>query len=184
MIRILDIIFSFIGLTFLFPLILFLIIIVWLESGFPLFFQKRVGRNQKVFTIIKIRTMKIGTISIGTHLVNKDRVTYFGKFLRYFKLDEIPQLWNVLIGDMSIVGPRPCLINQNNLIIERKKLGVFRLKPGITGLAQIKGIDMSVPKLLAQTDHEMIKNFNFFYYFFYIFLTFFKIFLKKNFITK
>jgi lipopolysaccharide/colanic/teichoic acid biosynthesis glycosyltransferase len=101
-----------------------------------------------------------------------------GIFLRKTKLDEIPQLWNVLIGEMSLVGPRPCLLNQNNLINERKKRGVFKVRPGITGLAQIKGITMKTPTLLAKTDLEMIKQLNVFNYFYYILVTMFLIFKK------
>jgi len=179
MIRVMDIFFSFMGLIFLLPLLVLLLLAMWLESGYPLFFQKRVGRNQEVFLLIKIRTMKLDTVSVGTHLLNSDRITFLGHFLRIAKLDELPQLWNVLKGDMSIVGPRPCLINQYKLILERKKFGVFKLRPGITGLAQVKSIDMSTPKLLAQTEHIMIKKLNLFYYFYLIFLTILKPFFKK-----
>jgi lipopolysaccharide/colanic/teichoic acid biosynthesis glycosyltransferase len=100
--------------------------------------------------------------------------------LRKFKIDELPQLWNVLIGDMSLVGPRPCLPNQKRLIIERKKRGIYKVKPGITGLAQVFGINMSGPVLLAKTDLKMIKQMNLFYYFYYIFKTVFIIFKKKS----
>jgi len=115
--------------------------------------------------------MKLNTKYKGTHLIDKSAITNLGYFLRITKLDEIPQLWNVLKGDMSLVGPRPCLFNQKKLIIERKKRGVFKVIPGITGLAQIKGIDMSRPTLLAKTDSEMIKKINFFYYIYYILIT-------------
>jgi lipopolysaccharide/colanic/teichoic acid biosynthesis glycosyltransferase len=114
-----------------------------------------------------------------THLVNNLMVTKFGSFLRRTKLDELPQLFNVLIGDMSFVGPRPCLINQKKLISERKKKGVFKSKPGITGLAQVSDITMKNPILLAKTDIKLIRQLNLYYYFYYIFITFF-IFLKKN----
>ena len=117
--------------------------------------------------------MKIGTKSQSTHLVNKSNITKIGCFLRKFKIDELPQLINVLLGDMSIVGPRPCLINQKKLIFERKKRGVFQVRPGITGLAQIKGINMAKPILLSKTDREMIQNkINIINYFRYILLTF------------
>ena len=95
----------------------------------------------------------------------------FGKFLRRTKLDELPQLFNVLYGNMSLVGPRPCLLNQKKLISERKKRGVFKVKPGITGLAQISGISMETPTLLSKIDLKMIKKMNLFYYFYYIFKT-------------
>jgi len=106
-------------------------------------------------------------------------ITPFGYFLRFTKLDEVPQLLNVLIGDMSLVGPRPCLSSQRKLINERKKRGVFKVKPGITGLAQISGINMKTPTLLAKTDLKMIKKINIFYYFYYILKTLLLI-LKKR----
>ena len=179
MTRLLDIIFSFIGLIILMPLLFLLLLIAWLETGSPLFIQKRVGYNLNSFRLIKFRTMKVGTMSIGTHLINKSSVTFFGHFLRKTKLDELPQLWNVLRGNMSLVGPRPCLFNQKKLIQERKKRKVFNVRPGITGLAQIKGISMSTEVLLAQTDSKMIKKMSLFYYFYYIFFSIFVIFMKK-----
>ena len=116
--------------------------------------------------------MPAKTPSVATHLVNFDAITPFGYFLRRTKLDELPQLWNVLKGDMSMVGPRPGLPNQPELIIAREKLGVFDVRPGITGLAQISGIDMSTPKLLAQTDAKMIATMSLRNYLKYITLTF------------
>ena len=115
--------------------------------------------------------MRQDTISTATHLADASAVTTFGRFLRRTKLDELPQLWNVLRGEMSLVGPRPCLVNQEDLIAERASRGVFDVRPGITGLAQIQGIDMSTPVLLAKTDAEMLKSLNIFNYFRYIFLT-------------
>ena len=177
--RILDILFSIIGILFFLLLFLLIYILSWLETGSPLFIQNRVGLNLKNFNLIKFRTMKIGTSSSGTHLINSLNITWFGSFLRKFKLDELPQLFNVLIGDMSLVGPRPCLPNQKKLIIERKKRRVFNVRPGITGLAQVLGIDMSTPSLLAKTDSKMIKKMNLFDYFYYIFVTLLLIFKKK-----
>ena len=179
MIRLFDIFFSSIGLIFFSPILILFLVIGWLDTGSPIFLQKRVGLKLRSFMLVKFRTMKMGTKSIGTHLVDKKNVTYFGFFLRKFKLDELPQLWNVLNGDMSIVGPRPCLLNQKKLIKERKKNGVFKVKPGITGLAQISGITMSSPKLLAYTDSKMIKKMNMFNYYYYIAKTFLLI-LRKN----
>lgn len=170
-IRIFDIILSLLGLIILFPLLLLILIWTFFEHRSPFFFQKRVGLNLKNFTLIKIRTMRIGTLSKGTHLVDKKNITVSGHFLRKFKLDELTQLWNVLIGDMSLVGPRPCLLNQKRLIRERYKRGVFKVRPGITGLAQIKGITMKNPSLLAKTDLQMIKQINLYFYFYYIFAT-------------
>jgi lipopolysaccharide/colanic/teichoic acid biosynthesis glycosyltransferase len=129
-----------------------------IETGSPLFIQVRVGKNKKPFKLIKLRSMKLNTASVATHLVDSSAVTTFGNFLRRTKLDELPQLWNVLKGEMSLVGPRPCLFNQTELMTERENLGVYLVKPGITGLAQIMGIDMSTPLLLAQTDAKMLQN--------------------------
>src|SRR5215469_1490888 len=107
--------------------------------GSPLFRQARVGRHQKPFVLVKFRTMKPGTASVASHLVDVTSITRWGRFLRQTKLDELPQLWNVLKGEMSLVGPRPCLFNQEELIRERAQRGVFEARPGITGLAQIRG---------------------------------------------
>lgn len=179
LICLLDFLFSFLGLIVLLPILILLWIIGILENGSPLFKQKRVGYNRKFFILFKFRTMHKDTKSVPTHRVDNLMVTKFGFFLRRTKLDELPQLFNVLIGDMSLVGPRPCLVNQKKLISERKKRGVFRAKPGITGLAQISGITMKNPTLLAKTDMKMVKQLNLYYYFYYIILTFF-IFFKKN----
>ena len=103
-------------------------------------------------TLIKFRTMKRETLSVATRLADPQAVTPIGHFLRRSKLDELPQLWNVLKGEMSLVGPRPCLFSQEELIGERERLGVFAVRPGIIGLAQIRGIDMSTPQLLAETE--------------------------------
>jgi len=171
MIRLFDIFFSLAALILLIPFFFLILSIGFLDTGSPLLYQKRVGINLRAFVLIKFRTMKLNTKFKGTHLIDKSAVTNLGYLLRITKLDEIPQLWNVLKGDMSLVGPRPCLFNQKKLIIERKKRGVFKVTPGITGLAQIKGIDMSRPTLLAKTDSEMIKKINFFYYIYYILIT-------------
>ena len=180
MIRLLDILVSFFSLLLLSPLFILIFLIGFLDTGLPLFTQKRVGYNLKTFTLLKFRTMKIGTPSSGTHLINRSKVTNSGKFIRKYKLDELPQLLNVLMGHMSLVGPRPCLSNQKRLMIERKKRRVYKVKPGITGLAQVSGIDMSRPTLLAKTDLKMIKQMNLFYYFYYIFKTVLLIITKRS----
>ena len=179
MTRVFDVFFSLIGLIFFSPIFVIVSLVGWLDTGSPIFLQKRVGLKLKVFMLVKFRTMKMGTQSIGTHLIDKSNVTTFGFFLRSFKLDELPQLWNVLKGDMSLVGPRPCLLNQKKLISERKKRGVFNVCPGITGLAQVKSITMSTPIKLAQTDSKMIKEMNIYFYFNYILKTIILIFKKK-----
>ena len=175
MIRIFDFLFSLIGLIFLSPLLVLIFLIGLFDSGSPLFIQSRVGYNLKSFSLIKFRTMPMGVRSAGTHLVRNIKLSSFGYFLRRTKLDEIPQLLNVFLGDMSLVGPRPCLFNQRRLISERKKRGVFKVRPGITGLAAINGIDMKTPTLLAKTDQKMIKDMSLYKYFYYIFKTIFKI---------
>ena len=177
MIKIFDFLFSLIGLIFLLPLLVLIFLIGLFDNGSPLFIQSRVGCNLKSFSIIKFRTMPIDVRSAGTHLVKNIKLNSVGYFLRKTKIDEIPQLLNVLFGDMSLVGPRPCLYNQKKLISERKKRGVFKVRPGITGLAQISGINMKTPTLLAKTDQKMIKNMSLYNYFYYIFKTIFKIYL-------
>ena len=175
MIRIFDFLFSLIGLIFLSPLLVFIFFIGLFDNGSPLFIQKRVGQKFKSFSLIKFRTMPKGVRSAGTHLIKDIKLTSFGNFLRRTKIDEIPRLLNVLFGDMSLVGPRPCLCNQKKLINERKKRGVFKVRPGITGLAQISGINMKTPTLLAKIDQKLIKGMSLYNYFYYIFKTIFKI---------
>jgi len=171
MTRIFDIIFSFFGLLLLSPIIIVFLIVGFFDTGSPLFSQERVGVNKKPFYLLKFRSMHVNTQNVATHLVQVTAITKWGSFLRKSKLDELPQLFNVLKGDMSIVGPRPNLYNQNELIVERGKRGVYSIRPGITGLAQIYKIDMSTPELLAETDAKMINQLNVLYYFKYIFLT-------------
>ena len=168
-----DIFISILILLFLSPLILVIFIICFFESGNPIFIQKRVGKNKKSFNLIKFRTMKVNTPSLASHLIHKRSVTKFGRIIRLLKLDELPQLINVINGDMSLVGPRPCLFNQFELIELREKYKVFKVKPGITGLSQIKGIDMSKPQKLAETDQMMILNMKNIDYFKYLLLTLF-----------
>jgi O-antigen biosynthesis protein WbqP len=170
-IRILDLFFSFLGLLFALPFLIFLFIIGYFDTGSPIFVQKRVGRFKKPFKLIKFRTMTVGTASVASHLASTASITKFGSFLRKTKLDELPQLWNVLKGDMSLVGPRPNLFNQAELIFERETRGVYNVRPGITGLAQVNEIDMSTPALLAKTDEEMISTLTISYYFKYILQT-------------
>jgi lipopolysaccharide/colanic/teichoic acid biosynthesis glycosyltransferase len=171
MLRALDIFFSAVGLVLASPLLVVLMLGGFLDTGSPLFRQTRVGRNKKPFTLVKFRTMRPDTAHVATHLANASDVTTFGKFLRRTKLDELPQLWNVLKGEMSLVGPRPCLLDQEELIEARERMGVFAARPGITGLAQVNDIDMSTPQLLAETDTHMLASLGAKDYFRYIFMT-------------
>jgi lipopolysaccharide/colanic/teichoic acid biosynthesis glycosyltransferase len=143
----------------------------FLDTGSPIFRQQRVGRHLKPFILVKFRTMKLDTVHVASHLASKSSITSVGHFLRRTKLDELPQLWNVLKGEMSLVGPRPCLFSQDDLISEREERGVFEVRPGITGLAQINEIDMSTPRLLAETDANMIANWSLKSYFLLLFHT-------------
>lgn len=171
LIRLLDIIFSLIGFTLLLPIMLVVYVCGYFDTKSPLFYQERVGKNLKPFTLIKFRTMKINTKSVASHLASSNSITKLGKFLRKSKLDELPQLVNVLKGEMSLVGPRPNLFNQKELIEERGNLRIYDVRPGITGLAQLSNIDMSNPKLLAKADAKMIDSFNLNAYFSYLFKT-------------
>lgn len=171
MIRLFDVLFSAVGLILGAPLLLLLTFIGLLDTGSPLFRQVRVGRDQKPFTLWKFRTMRRDTASVATHLASRSSITRFGHFLRRTKLDELPQLWNVLKGEMSLVGPRPGLFNQEELTRERALREVFKVRPGITGLAQISEIDMSTPELLAKTDQRMLQHLTLRAYFKYILLT-------------
>lgn len=160
MTRVFDIFLSLTGLLLGFPILISLWILGWVESGSPLFKQERVGKNQRPFILIKFRTMRVDTPSSPTHLISGSAVTRLGRLLRRTKLDELPQLWNVLKGEMSLVGPRPCLYSQLELIAERAARDVFSSRPGITGIAQLTGVDMSTPRLLAEIDAQMLCNFS------------------------
>ncbi|MFT6811314.1 MAG: O-antigen biosynthesis protein WbqP [Saprospiraceae bacterium] len=171
MIRIFDILIAFCGLVVLLPFIIIVLFIGLFDSSKPLFIQERVGRDQKTFLLFKFRTMVMNTVSVGTHEVDPMSITRLGHFLRKYKIDEIPQLFNVIIGEMSIVGPRPCLPVQIEVIQARERKDVFDVRPGITGLAQLREIDMSTPELLAETDQQMIESLSLIKYFNYILLT-------------
>jgi lipopolysaccharide/colanic/teichoic acid biosynthesis glycosyltransferase len=171
LIRFFDLLFALLGLVCGFPVLLLLTLIGLFDTGSPIFRQQRVGRHQQPFTLVKFRTMRKDTASVASHLASADAITPFGRFLRRTKLDELPQLWNVLKGEMSLVGPRPCLFNQQELIAEREQRGVFDARPGITGLAQVNEIDMSTPQLLAETDQKMLQSLTLGAYFKYIFMT-------------
>ena len=171
MMRLLDVLFSAVGLLLLSPVLLVVWLVGWFDTRSPLFRQERVGRYQKPFVLVKFRTMRTDTASVASHLADASAITPLGRFLRRTKLDELPQLWNVLKGEMSLVGPRPCLFNQQTLIDERERRAVYQARPGITGLAQVQGIDMSTPELLAQTDAKMLATLTLRDYFRYILQT-------------
>lgn len=171
MIRVLDILFATLGLVFGLPFLVAIYVVGLFDTGSPLFRQERVGRHKKPFILVKFRTMAPETKSVASHLADSSSITPVGRFLRRTKLDELPQLWNVLKGEMSLVGPRPCLFNQVELIQERQSRGVLDARPGITGLAQVNDIDMSTPQLLAETDAEMLRSLNLKHYFRYILQT-------------
>ena len=171
MIRTFDFFFSLVALVLGLPVFAVLTLAGFLDTGSPIFLQERVGRDKRPFTVIKFRTMYRDTDSVATHLASSSSITPFGKFLRRTKLDELPQLWNVLRGEMSLVGPRPGLFNQSELTEARERYGVFAVRPGITGRSQVHKIDMSTPELLAETDAAMISEMSLLNYFRYLFQT-------------
>lgn len=138
-------------------LLSWLLIACWIavrstSAGAGIFRQSRVGKDGKIFTCYKFRTMWRDVRQAGTHEMSADAITPLGRLLRRTKIDELPQIWNIFRGEMSLVGPRPCLPSQHELVNLRAKLGVLAVRPGITGLAQIQGIDMSDAERLAQLD--------------------------------
>lgn len=171
MTRFFDVLLSGLGLLFGWPILALVYIAGFFDTGSPLFHQERVGRHQRSFILLKFCTMRTGTKSVDTHLATASAVTKLGSFLRRSKLDELPQLWNVLKGEMSLVGPRPCLFNQTELITERHSHGIFEARIGITGLAQVSNVDMSTPKLLAEMDAQMLQGLTLSLYFKNIFMT-------------
>ena len=151
--RAIDLIICLFALPIAAPLCLVLAILIRLESpGSPLFIQARVGRNRRIFRMLKLRTMAAGTLDLPSHDVGEARITHLGRVLRRLKFDELPQFLNVLTGSMSLVGPRPCLPSQEELIEARAARGLFALRPGMTGPAQLIGVDMSEPRRLAEVE--------------------------------
>lgn len=157
-----DFLLAFFGIIILSPIFLILILAIKLDSPGPIIFkQKRVGLNKRHFNIYKFRTMRVDTPKeMPTHLLeNPDYfITKVGKFLRKTSLDELPQLWNILKGDMAVIGPRPALWNQYDLIDERDKYDANNIRPGLTGLAQISGRDELEIPIKAKLDGEYTKN--------------------------
>ena len=148
-----------IGLLIISPFLFFTAIAIIIEDGMPILFtQERIGKNQSIFKIIKIRTLKMGAPNIGTHQLENKYKLKCGKLIRKIKLDEFPQLINVLKGDINLIGPRPGLVSQIDLTHNRNAKGVYKIKPGITGLSQVLGYDMSDPVKLAEIDKIYIQK--------------------------
>lgn len=160
--RVLDIVLSFLGLLVLAPVLLLISVWIKLDSKGPLFFkQTRVGQGKTHFTIYKFRSMRSDTpMDVPTHklMTPSIYITRAGRVLRKMSLDELPQLWNILIGDMSVVGPRPALWNQDDLIAERDKYGANDVRPGLTGWAQINGRDELEIPVKAALDGEYVRR--------------------------
>lgn len=157
--RIFDIVLATIGLVVAAPLLLAAIVLIRLTSPGPAIFRQiRVGLNEKPFTCLKLRTMYGGTEHVPTHEAGISAITPAGRLLRRFKFDELPQLWNVLKGEMTFVGPRPCLPSQTALIAQRKRYGLYEIRPGITGVGQVAGVDMSEPERLAALDAAYLRD--------------------------
>ena len=163
--RSLDVFLSLVGMVILSPFILILIIVIKLDSKGPVLFkQKRIGIHKKTFQILKFRTMRVDTPKdTPTHLLqNPDQwITKAGHFLRKTSLDELPQIWNIFVGDMSIIGPRPALWNQYDLIEERDRYGANDVFPGLTGWAQIHGRDELPIAKKAELDGYYVQHLSF-----------------------
>jgi len=157
--RVFDFLAAGLGLVLLAPVMLIVAALIKRSSAGPaVFAQTRVGRGERPFTCYKFRTMAHGAPNAGSHHVSGSWITPLGHKLRATKLDEIPQLFNVMRGDMSLVGPRPCLPSQTELVEARRERGVYGIRPGITGPAQLRGIDMSTPAELADVDAEYVRT--------------------------
>lgn len=176
--RIFDFISSLFAIIILSPIFLILMIIIKLTSEGPIFFkQRRIGKDNEEFKILKFRTMRIDTPNVATHLLENPEqyITSIGKLMRKTSLDELPQLFNILKGEMSFVGPRPALYNQYDLIEMRTKVGVSKLIPGLTGWAQINGRDEIPLEEKVRLDKEYLEIRGFWLDIKIIFLTFFKV---------
>jgi O-antigen biosynthesis protein WbqP len=176
--RLVDLVMSLAGLILLSPLIFFICLLVKITSHGPtLYWSDRVGKENLIFKMPKFRTMQVGTPALATHLLSDSDqyLTPVGSFLRKSSLDELPQLWSILVGDMSFVGPRPALFNQNDLIALRTQYGVDKLVPGLTGWAQVNGRDeLSIP-VKVQYELEYLKNQTFWFDMKILGLTFLKV---------
>lgn len=163
--HIIDFILSLLALLILWPFLLLIALLIKLDSKGPVLFkQKRVGKGKTYFNMLKFRTMRIDTPKdMPTHMLENPEVhiTRVGKLLRKTSLDELPQIWNIFVGQMSIIGPRPALWNQEDLIVERDKYGANGIKPGLTGWAQINGRDELPIEIKANLDGEYVRNLGF-----------------------
>lgn len=157
--RIFDLTIAVLSLPVVVPVVGVCMAAVRLTSRGPaIFHQTRIGRHEAPFTCYKLRTMYVDTPNAPSHETSVASVTPLGQWLRRLKLDELPQLWNIVRGEMSFVGPRPCLPSQTKLIEARRSLGLYAIRPGITGVSQIAGIDMSDPPRLAASDATYLGN--------------------------
>jgi O-antigen biosynthesis protein WbqP len=157
--RCFDLVIAVLMLPIALPVILVCILAVRATSSGPgIFCQTRVGAGERPFTCYKLRTMYADTLNAPSHETSASSVTPTGRWLRRLKIDELPQLWNVVRGDMSFVGPRPCLPSQKDLILARRSRGLYTILPGITGVSQVAGIDMSDAERLAAFDATYLKD--------------------------
>ncbi len=167
-----DICFAVIGLVLGAPLLAGLCLVSWLDTrAAPIIIQQRLGRDQRKFGLLKFRTLSAGAPLWPAEFVPSNHVSRIGRIMRAAKLDELPQLWNILVGDMSFVGPRPSLLSYELLIDERAKREVYRVRPGLTGAGQVCGVTMARPILLARLDARLVQSMGLRSYFKYIALT-------------
>ena len=181
--RMMDVILSIFALfIFIIPLIVIFLLIKLTSKGDVIYWSDRIGQNNKIFKMPKFRTMRIDTPSIATHLLEKpeDWITPIGKILRKYSLDELPQIWSIFLGKMSIVGPRPALYNQNDLISLRKKYNIHTLLPGLTGLAQIQGRDDLSIEDKVKVDKEYFERCSLILDLNIILITIKKVFISEN----
>jgi O-antigen biosynthesis protein WbqP len=181
--RFFDFFGSFFALIIFFPLILLIALLVKVSSdGEIIYWSSRVGQNNIIFRMPKFRTMRMNTPQLATHLLadSNQYLIPIGSFLRKSSLDELPQLWSIFVGDMSFVGPRPALFNQEDLISERTKLRVHLLKPGLTGWAQINGRDEISIQEKVELDFEYMERQSFLLDLKILFLTVFKVFYREG----
>ena len=174
---------SLILMILLLPIMLIISAIVLLDDGYPIFYkQKRVGFKNRHFFIFKFRTMKLGTPEVATHLINKNSIPFIrsGKFLRAYSLDELPQLYNIIRGDLSLIGPRPALHNQYDLIDMRTKKGIHNIMPGVTGWAQVNGRDDLSLRKKVDLELWYLNNNSFFVDIKIIWLTIIKVLRAEN----